>query len=397
MQNYDIAIIGGGMVGASLALSLSRTALKVLVIDQQSLKPNPIDDRQPYSSRVSALTEASVQLFSRLGVWELMQFQRVCSYRYMQVWDGEGTGEIAFDADSVGYPCLGHIVENDVIRQALLQGLENTGVERLQAKGTLSFRQTDKGYEVLPESAEAIHCQLLVGADGAESGVRKWAGIPSSQKDCLHHAIVTTVETEKYHEDTAWQVFLDTGPLAFLPLPDKDGKHYCSIVWSLLPEAAEDVMALNDEAFCETLGKAFEYRLGKVEQAESRCRFPLKHRHAKQYFREGVVLVGDAAHTIHPLAGQGVNLGLQDVEVLSSELIRANERGDDITGKHILCRYQRRRKGANLTMMAAMEGFQQLFNADDIAIRWLRNTGLSMTNRLPLMKECMIKRAMGID
>ncbi|UYM13971.1 FAD-dependent monooxygenase [Endozoicomonas euniceicola] len=397
MKNYDIAIVGGGMVGAALALSLSDTSLRIVIIDQHSLKPGLIAENAPYSPRVSALTEASVQLFKRLGVWDTMRFQRVCPYRHMRVWDGEGTGEITFDAGSVGYPQLGYIVENPVIRASLLKGLEDTSVDLLEASGELSFRPLEAGYEVVPEKGQAFHCQLLVGADGAESAVRKWAGIPQSQKDCLHHAIVTTVEIEKHHQDTAWQIFLDTGPLAFLPVPDQDGKHYCSIVWSLLPERADAVIALDEDAFCKALGRAFEQRLGTVIRTDKRYRFPLKHRHARHYYRQGIVLVGDACHTIHPLAGQGVNLGLQDVEALSRELIRACERDDDIAGKHILGRYQRHRKGANMTMLAAMDGFQHLFHADDLAIRWLRNTGLNLANDSHLIKECIVKQAMGIS
>ncbi|AMO58413.1 2-octaprenyl-3-methyl-6-methoxy-1,4-benzoquinol hydroxylase [Endozoicomonas montiporae] len=397
MQNFDVVIVGGGMVGAAMALSLSETSLRVAVIDQHSLKPELVSADESYSPRVSALTDASVKLLKNLGVWDIMVSQRVCPYRHMTVWDGEGTGEISFDADSVGYPQLGYIVENPVIRQSLLQGLESTAVERIEATGRLAFRQLEHGYEVLPEDGEPLQCQLLVGADGAESAVRQWAGIPQSQKDCLHHAIVTTVETEKKHQDTAWQVFLDSGPLAFLPLPDQGGKHYCSIVWSLLPERADEVMLLDDAAFCQTLGEVFENRLGHVVSAGQKHRFPLKHRHAKHYFRDGVVLVGDACHTIHPLAGQGVNLGFQDVEALAKELIRAHRRGDDFSGAHILGRYQRQRIADNMAMLAAMDGFQHLFHADDIGVRWLRNTGLNLVNDSHFIKELIIKQAMGIN
>lgn len=396
MQKYDVAIIGGGMVGASLALSLSQSSLRMIVIDQQSLKPQPIKTNAPYSARVSALTEASTQFFSRMGAWELMQSQRVSPYRHMHVWDGEGTGEISFDAKSVGCSTLGHIVENQVIRQALLKGLVGSGVKRLDSEGSMDFRQVESGHEISFEDGSVIHTRLLVGADGAESRVRKWTGIPSSQKDCLHHAVVTTVETEQPHQGTAWQVFLDSGPLAILPLPDQNGKHYCSIVWSLLPDRADEIMLQDETAFCQTLTRAFESRLGQVVKADERFRYPLRHRHAKQYHRNGVVLVGDAAHTIHPLAGQGVNLGLQDVQALSEELLRAHHRNDEIAGDHILSRYQRRRRGANITMMAVMDGFQHLFNANDIAVRWLRNTGLNITNHSGLVKTQLVKRAMGL-
>ena len=397
MQRYDVVIIGGGMTGVSLALGLSESSLRIAVIDQQSLSAEGVASGSTYSSRVSALTYATVALFKRYGVWELMRDQRVCPYRYIQVWDGEGTGEVSFDADTVGQPYLGHIVENTVIRQALLQKLAESDVELIDNQRQLDFAVEDEGYSIAMADGQIIRARLLIAADGAESRLRQWAGIPLASKDCLHHAIVTTVVTELPHQDTAWQVFLDSGPLAFLPLPDQGDKHYCSIVWSLLPEQANSTIQLAEPEFCKALERAIENKLGQVSLADQRYRCPLKHRHAQQYFRNGIVLVGDAAHTIHPLAGQGVNLGLQDVEVLAEELLRAKDRNDDIGGDHILQRYQRRRKSPNLTMQTAMNVFQHLFDANDLSIRWLRNTGMNLTNRSPLIKQQLIAKAMGLQ
>ncbi|WP_079253799.1 FAD-dependent monooxygenase [Endozoicomonas arenosclerae] len=394
MKSYDLVIAGGGMVGASLALSLSETDLKIAVIDQQSLTAPAFSPDSGYAPRVSALTEASSRLFQKLGAWELMTAQRTMPYQHMYVWDSEGTGDIEFDAKSAGFKTLGHIVENNVIRNALLQKLAKTDIDCYPGQSTIDY-QLGEPHQVQLDD-EKIEARLLVATDGAESRLRKLSSIPSSQKDYLHHAVVTTVETEQYHQDTAWQVFLDTGPLAFLPMPSRDGKHYCSIVWSLIPDRADEILALDDEAFCQAIERAFESRLGSVISADPRFRFPLKQRHARQYHRNKVVLAGDAAHTIHPLAGQGVNLGLQDVEVLSEEITRAVERGDDFSGSHILNRYERRRMGSNLLMMKSMEGLQNLFAADDIGIRWLRNTGLKVTNSLPLAKDVLIKHAMGM-
>lgn len=397
MQKYDVAIIGGGMIGASLALGLSDSSLRIIVIDRQNLTSEPVAKVLPYSSRVSALTEASIELFRHYDAWEKMCQQRVCPYRHMQVWDGEGTGEVHFDADTVGLSHLGYIAENTVIRQALLEQLATTEVELMGNLQNLSFACDHDGYRIDLDDGQKVHARLLIGADGAESHVRQWAGIPLKREDCLHHALVTTVETEKYHQDTAWQVFLDSGPLAFLPLPDQNGKHFCSIVWSLLPEQADRMMSLDETGFCQTLQRAFEARLGELKLTDQRYRYPLQHRHALQYYRSGIVLVGDAAHTIHPLAGQGVNLGLQDVEALTEELLRACRRGDDICADHILQRYQRRRKGANIAMQATMNVFQHLFNADDLLIRWVRNAGMNFTNHSPMLKQQLIARAMGLQ
>ena len=397
MQKYDVAIIGGGMVGASLASGLSDSSLRTIVIDRQGLAPEPAAEASPYSSRVSALTEASIELFKHYGAWEKMCQQRTCPYRHMQVWDGEGTGEVHFDADIVGLSHLGYIAENTVIRQTLLEQLATTEVDLIGDQQSFDFECESDGYRINLGNGQKIHTRLLVGADGAESHVRQWAGIPLKREDCLHRALVTTVETENYHQDTAWQVFLDSGPLAFLPLPDQDGRHFCSIVWSLLPEQANRMMSLDESGFCQTLERNFEARLGKLKLVDQRYRYPLQHRHALQYYRSGIVLIGDSAHTIHPLAGQGVNLGLQDVEVLTGELLRAHRRGDDIGADHVLQRYQRRRKGANLAMQTAMNAFQHLFNADDLAIRWLRNAGMNFTNHSPILKQQLIARAMGLQ
>lgn len=394
MKSFDLVIAGGGMVGVSLALSLSKADLKIALVDQQSLSTPAFSPDSPYAPRVSALTEASSRLFRRLGAWDIMTSQRVMPYQHMYVWDSEGTGEIAFDARSVGFKTLGSIVENDVIRHALLKQLAQTDIECFPSQSTIIYELGDPCQVQLDN--EKIAARLLVAADGAESALRKLSGIPSNQKDYLHHAVVTTVETEQYHRDTAWQVFLNTGPLAFLPLPSRGDKHYCSIVWSLVPDKADEVLSLDDEAFCQAIELAFESRLGKVLSADPRFRFPLRQRYARQYHRNRIVLAGDAAHTIHPLAGQGVNLGLQDVEVLSEEILRAVERGDDFSASHILNRYERKRMGSNLLMMKSMEGLQNLFAADDIGIRWLRNTGLKWTNSLPLVKDMLIKHAMGI-
>lgn len=401
MQTFDVIIVGGGMVGASLALALNQSGLQTALVDQQTLQANPLSRGDPWQPRVSALTEASIKLFKYLNAWEGMVAQRVCLYSRMDVWDGDGTGEIQFNADSLPQKHLGFIVENDVIRNALLQQIANSDVqcfgEQSQLDYKLSGSSQEKGGEVVLCGGEVLYAPLLVAADGAESNLRQVSGIPSNKKDYSHHALVTTVETEIGHDNTARQVFLDTGPLAFLPLQGQGGRHYCSIVWSLLPAEADRIDSLNDEAFCSELQRAFEGRAGKILKADQRIRFPLRQRHARQYHRQGVVLVGDAAHTIHPLAGQGVNLGLMDVAVLTEELVRALSRGDNFSAPHILDRYQRRRRVHNTSVMTAMTGFQNLFGSNDLGIRWARNTGLKLTNQIPLIKEMIIQQAAGIS
>ena len=401
MQTFDIIIIGGGMVGAALALALGRAGLHTALVERQTLKASVLSLDDPWQPRVSALNEASVRWFEYLGAWQGMVTQRVCPYTHMTVWDGEGTGQVEFDAQSRErsssiYP-LGYIVENSVIRSALLHQLVGSSVHCFDHQTQLEYRLNGQGGEVVLASGDVLQAPMLVAGDGAQSKIRQLSGISLSQNDYHHHALVTTVETEFCHQHVARQVFLDSGPLAFLPLSSRDGRHYCSIVWSLLPDEADRIERLDDSAFCTELGRAFEHRAGVILSADQRLRFGLRRRHARQYHRQGVVLVGDAAHTIHPLAGLGVNLGLMDAAVLTQEVVRAVQRGDDWWAAHILDRYQRRRRGDNAAIMTAMSGFQHLFGATDPSIRWLRNTGLKLTNKMPLAKALFVELASGLS
>jgi 2-octaprenylphenol hydroxylase len=226
--------------------------------------------------------------------------------------------------------------------------------------------------------------------------VRELAGFRTREWDYGHRALVTTVETERGHGATAWQRFLSSGPLAYLPLPEHDGHHFCSIVWSVEHGLADDLEAMDEEAFRAALGAALEYRLGEVVACSARVCFPLRQRHAIDYIKPGVALVGDAAHTIHPLAGQGINLGLQDVAALADEVLAGVARGEDPGSYQLLRRYQRRRKGENLLMMAAMEGFKNLFGARQLPVRWLRNQGLKWVDRSGPLKYQMMRHAMGV-
>ncbi|MBO9480864.1 MULTISPECIES: FAD-dependent oxidoreductase [Gammaproteobacteria] len=397
MQTIDVIIVGGGMVGASLALALARSGMQAALVEQQTLQPGSFSMEDPWQPRVSALTEASIKLLNYLDAWEGIVAQRACPYTHMTVWDGEGTGEVEFDAKTLPQKNLGYIVENDVIRNALLQQLASSTVQCFDQQTTLEYKLSGQGGEIVLKNGDVLGAPLLVAADGGESRLRQLSGIPANQKDYKHHALVTTVETERFHHHTARQVFLDSGPLAFLPLQSQGERHYCSIVWSLLPAEADRIEALSDDAFCQELARAFEHRAGNILKVDQRFRYPLRQRHARQYHRQGVVLVGDAAHTIHPLAGQGVNLGFMDVAVLADELIKAAGRGDDYFAAHVLDRYQRRRIGHNSLTMAAMTGFQNLFGANALGIRWIRNTGLSLTNRLPFIKDMIVDQASGLS
>ena len=282
----------------------------------------------------------------------------------MTVWDAEGTGGIEFDRDDVNAPALGHIVENRAIVNALLEQLAGCAdVTTYSGRPLLDCRRTeaDPPMVVQLESGITLAADLVVAADGANSRVRDMMSFATREWDYGHCAIVTTVQVEHSHQDTCWQRFLISGPLAFLPLCGEGGRHYCSIVWSVQEPLVDDLMRLDDAAFCAALESAYEGRLGKIVGCSGRFAFPLRQRHATDYVQAGVALVADAAHTIHPLAGQGINLGLQDVAVLAQELLTGHGKGLKLGDLELLRRYQRRRKGENLMMMAAMDGFKALF------------------------------------
>ena len=320
----------------------------------------------------------------------------------MEVWDAEGTGRVQFHSREVGYTHLGWIAENAVITSGLLKQLSKGSVTLLDNTQVMGLENTPTHVIVECKNQASLRAKLLIAADGSHSKARKWAGIPIKQKDCLHHAVICNVQTSASHQHCAWQVFLESGPLAFLPLPSTKNDnnhtvHHSSIVWSLTPARAAEVMAMDNTRFQYALTHAGEACVGEVTYASKRVCIPLSQRHASSYVKDRVVLVGDAAHTVHPLAGQGVNLGFLDVAVLTDEILRAVRREDDIGSSHILNRYARRRQSHNFTMLAAMEGFQQLFHQDALPLRWLRNMGMQQVSKHALLKKQIIRRAMGLS
>ena len=396
-MHADLIIVGAGMVGSALALALQDQGLDILLVDGGPLSVEPFAPQAPFEPRVSALSVASQRILERLGVWSGIAARRACAYGEMQVWDGSGTGSIHFSAASVHAEVLGHIVENRVVQDALLERLHDSSIGLLANARVEQLRRSGDGWLLSLTDGRELRAPLLIAADGANSAVRRLAGCATREWDYLHHAIVTSVRCAKPHQATAWQRFTDDGPLAFLPLEGPEGEHWCSIVWSVTPSEAERLMALDDGDFRRALGFAFEHRLGEVLQADERLCIPLRQRHAKRYVAEGLALVGDAAHSIHPLAGQGVNLGFLDVAVLAEVLLHAATRGERLSDVKVLSRYERRRMPHNLAMMAAMEGFERLFQADPLPLRLLRNSGLNWVDSLPEAKALFVRQALGLS
>ncbi|MDX1597279.1 MAG: FAD-dependent monooxygenase [Marinobacter sp.] len=400
---FDILVVGGGMVGSALALGLSRQGWRVGLVEGSERKalletPATADSVDGFEPRVSAISVASQRLLEELGVWSAIAAGRHCPYQTMTVWDGDGTGRIQFEAAELQARALGTIIENRHIVRGLFSALADSDVELIDGVKVTGWWQGQDQRGIELENGTMLGADLVVAADGANSRLRQWVGLPTREWDYDQQAIVCTVKTSQSHRFTAWQRFSPTGPLAFLPLLTEGGdEHFCSIVWSQDTEEARRLMALDDDTFAGELERAIERELGAVESISRRFAFPLRQRHAKDYIATGFALVGDAAHTIHPLAGQGANLGYGDVRALLDELARARKTGLNASDDLVLARYQRRRKGENLTMMAAMEGFKQLFARDELPLRWLRNTGMRWLNQLGPIKNRIAAEAMGLD
>ncbi len=391
-SNYDIVIVGGGMVGAALACALGNSSLKMALLDHA---PAPPSTGKEYDPRVSAITLASRTLFENLAVWEGMERRRVAPVREMQVWSGKGSGEIHFNAAEIGEPALSWIIENSVIQTALIERLHQfTNVHYLCPVDIADITLADNGAVVTLMDGRCLNAKLLVGADGADSTVRHAAGIETQSLNLHQKGIVATVTTEKPHEQIARQGFLATGPLAFLPLGEA---HTCSIVWSADTARADQLIGLDAAAFINDLQNAFGNSLGAIQTVSPRAAFPLALSHAKVYTAPHMALVGDAAHTVHPLAGQGVNLGFLDAATLAEVLLDAAAKNKDIGAHEVLWRYERWRKGDNLAMISITGGFKYLFGNGLPVVSQLRNLGLDLTNAATPIKNLIMRRASGLE
>ncbi|MBE0510516.1 MAG: UbiH/UbiF/VisC/COQ6 family ubiquinone biosynthesis hydroxylase [Chromatiales bacterium] len=391
-MQYDVLIVGGGMVGASLACALGDGPLRVGLIESHPAEQQW--DEAEFDIRVSAITRASEQVFRAVGAWAGMRAKRVRPYQAMQVWDGTGSGSIHFDAADIGEPNLGHIIENRVILAALLERMADfSNLDRYCPAQITAIHREESRVTVSLADGQQLQARLVVGADGSGSLVRREAGIETIGWSYDQHAVVATIRTERSHQDCCWQRFMPDGPLAFLPLPGG----FSSIVWSTTPERAAELLAMPEADFLSALQQAFGDRLGAMLATGPRAAFPLMLRHAKRYTDPRLVLVGNAAHAIHPLAGQGLNLGVSDVAALAEVLLAAQAKGEDIGELAVLRRYERWRKGDNLAVMAAMDGFKRLFGNQHLLLQPLRNLGLRLADQAAPLKSRMIRRAMGLE
>ena len=396
VQQRDLLIVGAGIAGLTLAAALSAKGVQVTVLEAgpRPAAPNMGAALGDWDLRVSALTPSSAGLLEQLGVWSALTAMRVGPYDHMHVWDAEGTGDITFKAVDIGVPALGYIVENRLTIEALLNVVDTArGVDIVWNDPLSSLTRDASGYPLIATAAGLqFSAPLLVGADGARSRLRELAAFEVRRWHYHQSAIVGTVALASSHRQTCYQAFSPSGPLALLPLA---ADNHCALVWSLDDGVWESLAAHSDKDFVAALNRVVGGQAPEVTSIGERGVFPLNQCHAVDYIRPRIALVADAAHSIHPLAGQGINLGLADVAVLAEEVERALLEGLDWGEMPVLKRYQRRRKTENLAMMVAMEGFKRGFGSQHPLLRVARNFGLSWVDRAGPIKHWLAQQALG--
>ena len=400
--DFDVAVCGGGMVGATLAALLATNSqlkdLRIALLEAH-LPPQPTDD---VDVRVSAISRASERVLSHCGAWSLIKTTHRSAYQDMVVWDAasptpdlnNSQRALHFSASSMAEPNLGHIIPNNCVQWAALERCNQLGITRFAT--TLTAIQLNESHARIQLSdGRSLTTRLVIGADGVKSASRECVGIKAHVKPYQQTALVTHVRTERAHQHTAWQRFMPNGPIALLPL--HDGRS--SIVWTTTPNHAVELLKLDESALAAAIGDACDHVLGAVIIAGPRAAFPLQVAQVDEYCRARFVLVGDAAHSIHPLAGQGVNLGLMDAAALVQVLSDARASGasmDALSELRVLRRYERWRKTENTAALGMVDGLNRLFSNDNAAISRVRRTGLRAVENVPMLKQFFMSRALGV-
>jgi 2-octaprenylphenol hydroxylase len=386
-DNYDVIVSGAGLVGAGTALALAGKGFRVAIVEAVA-PPESIDSpADSYALRVSAISPRSRSILQQLGVWQQLADERVCYYEQMHIWHQHGQASVAFDAVDLARDNLGAIVENRLLQQTLYQACKGEPrIEWFMPDHIETLLENNvEGVELRLNSGRCLNAGLLIAADGRHSPTRALAGIGAQSGQYRQTAIVANVDTEYSHRHTAWQRFLSTGPLAFLPLANGQS----SIVWSCDNDFAAQLISATDDEFCDALGEAFEFRLGRVFDCSERMSFPLGWHHCEHWVKDRVVLIGDAAHSVHPLAGQGVNLGFSDIEVLA-QLV--GDRSSTVPQKQ-LRRYERQRKSETWLASTSFSALKWIYGLDQSWINQLRNLGMRVVDETPWFKRTLLKKA----
>ena len=393
MEQFDCVVIGGGMIGAATALSLVDLGLKVALVERDlvdtSLKTDPT--QQPFDLRVSAISIASEHLLEQLGAWQQIKAWRVCPYKRLAVWEQEAA-YTEFNADDIKQNYLGHIVENHLIQLALWQQvITKAGLQVFSPEELVSLEQHES-YAQVTLQHRVLEAKLVIGADGPLSKVRQMADIGVSGWDYPQSAMLINVETELAQQDITWQQYLPTGPVAFLPLPynsqSKSDERLgnASLVWYHNRDEIKRLSSLPDNQLQQQIIKNFPKRLGNIKVL-SRGAFPLTRRHANSYQNKRVLLLGDSAHTINPMAGQGVNLGFKDVKALQDIIATAIAKGEQWHDIKVFSRYEKSRRADNLMMMTTMDALYTTFSHPSSVVKSLRHLALLAINNVPFINN----------
>ncbi|MCP2232507.1 3-demethoxyubiquinol 3-hydroxylase [Erwinia aphidicola] len=387
-QKVDVAIVGGGMVGAALASGLAQHGFQVAVLEQET--PAEFVAGSDPDVRISSIGAASAALLKQLDVWPAVLAMRTVPYRKLETWEWQ-TAAVHFDAESLGLPELGFMVENSVLQQALWQRLQQQPVQLLCPARLRDLQSENGGWQLTLDNGEQLHARLVVGADGANSQVRQLAGIGIHGWNYSQSCMLISVRCEHDAGDTTWQQFTPDGPRAFLPLFDR----WASLVWYDSPARIRQLQAMSMPQLQKEIQAHFPPRVGRVTPVAAGS-FPLVRRHATRYVLPGLALVGDAAHTINPLAGQGVNLGYRDVDALIEVLSESRLRAEDWASAAVLQRYQRKRLKDNLLMQSGMDLFYFAFSNQSAPLKVLRNLGLIVAQHSGVLKRQALRYALGL-